>query len=511
MAIADAANGSFTLGSAIPSGFGSFSPTFPRLAATGVAATATGVVTTDALLYGETWGGVVTYSFPNRASDYETGYAEALNGFAPVSFNQMQAARYILEGASPHAGGPKAALTPVEGFTRATIVDVGFNNADIRIAQSRSAGETAYAYLPSTAPSGGDVWFGRTYDYTRPELGTYSFATMAHELGHALGLKHAHEAGGLTGDTLPLTRDSLEYSVMTYHSYVPFASQKAPNVYTNETYGYPQTYMMYDIAALQSLYGADFGFRSGNTVYRWSPTTGETFVNGAGMGAPGGGKGGEANRIFLTIWDGGGVDTYDFSNYTSKVSVNLAPGAACALAPGQRAYLGDGHDARANIFNALLYQEDPRSLIENAYGGSGNDSLKGNVARNVLKGNAGNDVFFGMVGNDVLYGGRGADAFVFSTALNAGTNVDRIVDFSVQDDTIKLAKSIFTAFTKAGPLASGAFHVGKAAHDRDDRIIYDSGTGALTYDRDGTGAASPIKFAQLSSALHIAAADFLVI
>src|SRR5215211_7072639 len=80
--------------------------------------------------------GRLTYSFPDRPSDYEAGYTEALNGFAPVSFSQMQAARYILEGTSPVPGGPKAALTSVEGFTLATLVAMGFGGSDIRIARS---------------------------------------------------------------------------------------------------------------------------------------------------------------------------------------------------------------------------------------------------------------------------------------------------------------------------------------------------------------------------------------
>jgi serralysin len=482
-----------------------------RFSATGARATATGVGTTDALLYGQTWQGTITYSFPDRASDYEIGYEEALNGFASVSFDQMQAARYILEGRSPYAGGPKAKLMSVEGFTLATLTDAGFGGSDIRIAQSKSGGGTAYAYLPSTHPAGGDIWFGRIFDYTKPQLGTYSFATMAHELGHALGLKHAHEEGGLTGETLPLGKDSLEYSVMTYRSYVPSPGQAAPLAYTNETFGYPQTYMMFDIAALQSLYGADFGFRKTNTVYRWSPSTGETFVDGIGTGAPGGGRGGEANRVLLTIWDGGGVDTYDFSNYTTKVAVNLAPGGASSLASGQRAYLGGGHYARANIFNALLYEQDPRSLIENAYGGSGRDVLKGNIVSNRLKGNAGGDTLYGQGGNDVLIGGAGSDTFVFATAPNAATNMDRIIDFNVHDDTIRLARSVFDSFAAKGAIASGAFRIGAAARDGDDRIIYDRATGALAYDPDGTGSDAAVKFAQLASRPHLTAADFLIV
>uniref|UniRef100_UPI00195366F3 M10 family metallopeptidase C-terminal domain-containing protein n=1 Tax=Streptococcus pneumoniae TaxID=1313 RepID=UPI00195366F3 len=67
---------------------------------------------------------------------------------------------------------------------------------------------------------------------------------------------------------------------------------------------------MDDIAAIQAMYGANFATHAENTVYSFSPTTGEEFINGVGQGEPG------ANRVFLTIWDGGGNDTYDFSNYT---------------------------------------------------------------------------------------------------------------------------------------------------------------------------------------------------
>jgi serralysin len=332
-----------------------------------------------------------------------------------------------------------------------------------------------------------------------------------HELGHALGLKHAHESGGLTGDTLPVGRDSLEYSVMTYRSYVPSPGEAAPAIYKNETYGYPQTFMMHDIAALQSLYGADFGFRSGNTVYKWSPWTGETFVNGVGMGAPGGGAGGDANRIFLTIWDGGGIDTYDFSNYAARVVVNLEPGGASSLRSGQRAYLGDGHYARANVFNALPYQGDPRSLIENATGGSGSDVLLGNAGSNWLRGRAGNDVLSGKGGSDVLAGGPGADAFVFSSSPHPSLNRDRIADFNPADDTIRLKASAFTALAHAGRLDSWAFRVGPAAQDSSDRIIYDKSSGAIMYDPDGTGPGLALAFAQVASKLRLTSADFLIV
>jgi VCBS repeat-containing protein len=142
------------------------------------------------------------------------------------------------------------------------------------------------------------------------------------------------------------------------------------------------------------MYGANYNTNSGDSIYRWSPTTGEMMVDGVAQGAPGG------NKIFMTIWDGGGNDTYDFSNYTSAVSVSLNPGEWSTASSAQLAYLGGGYYATGNIANALLYQGNIASLIENAVGGSSNDVLIGNLADNWLTGNAGNDYLDGGLGID---------------------------------------------------------------------------------------------------------------
>ena len=119
-----------------------------------------------------------------------------------------------------------------------------------------------------------------------------------------------------------------------------------------------------------------------------------------GQGAPAG------NKIFMTIWDGGGVDTYDFSNYTTGVVVNLQPGSWTTASSAQLASLGSGHYAAGNIANALLYNNNTASLIENAVGGTAVDKLTGNVADNSLKGGAGNDVLDGAAGSDIaVYSG----------------------------------------------------------------------------------------------------------
>ena len=101
-----------------------------------------------------------------------------------------------------------------------------------------------------------------------------------------------------------------------------------PTVWT--TFSYPQTPMMLDIQAIQYLYGADFSTNAGDTVYTWSDTDGTMSINGVTQRTP------WTNHIFMTIWDGNGTDTYDLSNYSVGVNVNLEPGEWSTFDPAQR-------------------------------------------------------------------------------------------------------------------------------------------------------------------------------
>ncbi len=353
---------------------------------------ATGNQDINGLLSGVKWATTsLTFSFPTSASAYN--YTGEVSTFGVLSANAQTAVRGIL--------GMYESVANVT-FTELTGAQSG--QGDLRFADSDSP-STAWAYYPSASSAGGDLWFHKsgTYGayYDSPKKGDYGYFTYIHEIGHALGLKHGHETGG--NGALPSAHDSVEYSVMTYRSYVGASSSSG---YTNEYGGFPQTLMQDDIAALQYMYGANFSYNSGDTVYRWSPTTGEMFVNGAGQGAP------IANRILMTVWDGGGIDTYDFSAYGSALYVDLSPGAGTSTGDTQRAMLGPGQMAHASIYNALLYQGDARSLIENAIGGSGNDQIFGNAADNVLRGGGGNDYLSGGNGNDTLIGDAGTDTLL---------------------------------------------------------------------------------------------------
>jgi serralysin len=379
--------------------------------------TTSGDARVDGLLSGFAWSsvGTVTFSFPDSAADYESFYgaSEPTRGFAQAGSALRDAVRKILLGeAAGITSGPGSPGASVLGFTNLAIAE-GANDAwsDIRVALS-AAPSTAWAYYPN-GREGGDVWFGSRHDFANPRLGTWLFVTAIHELGHALGLKHPHEtSNGFAA--LPEAWDSLEFTVMSYRSRVGAPANLG---YTNGSFDYPQSWMMLDIAALQAMYGADYTHRAGNTRYSWDPNTGETFIDGIGQGRPGEGSVGQTNRIFLTIWDGGGTDTYDLSNYANGVLVDLAPGAHSVLSASQLAVLDvrDGTQARGNVFNSLLYQGNTASLIENAIGGAGADTLLGNVGANRLEGGAGQDRLEGREGPDLLIGGAGADTLIGGT------------------------------------------------------------------------------------------------
>lgn len=150
----------------------------------------------------------------------------------------------------------------------------------------------------------------------------------------------------------------------------------------------------------------------------------------------------------------------------------------------------------ANVENLLLAN------------GAGNLSGGGNLLNNVLTGNDGDNSLAGAAGNDTLEGGAGSDGFVFNSALNALTNVDRITDFQPGIDHILLDHTVFMALAIGMPFGD-AFTTGPIALG--DRIRYDSTSGELFYDPDSTGAAAAVKFAVVAGNPALTSDDFLVV
>ena len=162
----------------------------------------------------------------------------------------------------------------------------------------------------------------------------------------------------------------------------------------------------------------------------------------------------------------------------------------------------------ANVENGVVALSTTASLLGNGLA----NVLTGGTGNNGLNGGSGNDTLVGGAGNDILTGGTGADVFRFTVAPNATSNVDRIADFSAVDDTIQLENAVFTKLATTGTLSATNFRSGVGAHalDSNDYVIYDSGTGKLYYDADGSGAGAAVQIALLTGTPAITSGDIFI-
>jgi serralysin len=334
----------------------------------------------NGLLYFKMWSAkTITYSFPSSEAQYGPHY-QGDGRFSQLTEQAQAAVREIFAELSH--------ILPLE------FVEVKDRpeHALIRIAATDIDG--AYAHFPGETDNAGDIWISSLSGFEAPVKGSYGHMTLCHEIGHALGLKHPHD--DVVFGCMPRDQDCLEFTVMSYRGHL--GAETTGRIYC---IGYPG-FMMHDFLSLAALYGVRSDYRSADTVYQWHPQTGESYVDGTGSGVPAGG------RIFETILDCGGWDTYDGSNYDSALSIDLRPGRASKLADDQLAYLGTGK-AQGNVFNAWFQNSGAHFLIEAAIGGRGDDVIIGNAVANDLQGRAGNDRLSGGAGDDYIGGGDGDD------------------------------------------------------------------------------------------------------
>ncbi len=210
------------------------------------AAVLSGDTNTDALIIGSRWTSFdLTYSFIDDAMDYSIVEDQGI--FTGEMSAQQQTAATAWFGMFASVSG--LTFTLLDGAEGEQDED---QEAAIRMANGTAG--TAFGYYPHSSERGGDIIFGGTGD--NPDLGDFDWATVGHEIGHAMGLAHGHTADGLSG-IMEAAFNSQEYSIMTYNSYAGH-DRVNYDYSTVEPWGSAQTLMMYDIAALQHLYGANY-------------------------------------------------------------------------------------------------------------------------------------------------------------------------------------------------------------------------------------------------------------
>lgn len=350
----------------------------------------------DALLGGASWGtgpgnGVIlTYSFPDAqtstwVSNYGSGEPNQLIG---LNETQQDAVRQALQ-----------TWADVANIQFVEVADNADTHGDLRFAFSGGVTDdaAAWAYYPaigqyrydwqgnlteySVSEVGGDVWINTSSQTSDFAPGSYDFHTLVHEIGHALGLKHSFEYSG-SGVVIPTAEDTHQLSVMSYSPYTDMGYEFEETGDGGYWYNYvnPEAPMLYDVAAIQYLYGANTQHNSDDDTYTFS-------VN---------------EPVLENLWDGGGYDTIDLSNQQIGANVDLREGHFSDIGV-KYVNLNTTEQAVDNVSISV------GTVIEAVVGTQFDDQIVGNDADNW---------FFGGAGNDTLTGNGGTNTAAYSQDVN---------------------------------------------------------------------------------------------
>lgn len=366
-------------------------------------------------------------------------YVDALAGTSMLDIGRDRTVTYFFDESGSRAwsaeekSGMRAAMQAWSSVANITFKEVATRaQADISekllsrdlMTILLAPGVTAYHYYPEPF---GEVFEGAYSITGTPEdpafnldlygvtPGSRNFQVILHEIGHGIGLAHPHDTdmgtGLMPGVNTPkaLGAHSLNRNISTVMSYNDYGQPLPAS-------GYAAGPMAFDIAAIQSLYGANTTHNAGNSVY--------TLFSGT------------ADNAWRCIWDTGGLDTITYAG-TAATRIDLR---AATLEPGPDAA---GYLSRALGANGG-YTIAKGVVIENASGGSGRNTLIGNAADNMLTGNsevdalyggAGRDILIGALGVDRLNGGAGADLLFGGTTLHPNDKTCDIFEFDAVSDS----------------------------------------------------------------------------
>ena len=414
----------------------------------------------------------VTYAFATTPQD------EEMQGFQPFSEQQKADIRTVLDHIAEHVNvkyseGDNATLNFYKNTLAPNTVGQGVYGGNVYLSASHYSADDAFRH---------DIPYKLEAD---DKLTQYTgWHAALHEVGHTLALNHTFKNKAPTPN-LDTVEDRDDLSVMSYTAAEHVASVPRHDGDAWVNVPIPQNKLgIFDLAALHHSFGVNPEYHNGDDTYTFKEFNKDAIGND------------------IYIHDGGGLDTFDASEQTLDLNIDLTPGSW--IHAGEKTshlvYNNDGTLTHGQMFIGYGTQ------IENAKGGSGNDTIKGNSAANYLfgfdgddtiDGGAGNDQIEGGRGADTLTGGKGADTFIFASPLDG--KVDTITDFNFSEgDLLQLDHNIFTALEK-GTLAADQFVAGKEAKDENDHLLYDRTTGELAYDPDGNGAAAAVTIARLGA------------
>jgi len=266
---------------------------------------------------------------------------------------------------------------------------------------------------------------------------------------------------------------------------------------------------------------------SGDNLLRGGSGGADTLIGGDGADSLNGWNGADS------MVGGAGDDMYWVDNVNDQVVE--APGGgndrvftsvSITLAANVEEVMLYGPDSlvvRANGLDNLIWGRAGPSMIfgldgnDTIYDGAAADTIDGGNGADLISGGAGADSILGGAGNDTIYGGEGADTltggtgrdiFAFSAANQFG---DRITDFAPGFDDLQFTRATLSNTFDQGTLPAAAFHEGATPAGATPQFDYDTATGVLRWDADGTGGTPAVIVATLVGAPHLTASDIVII
>ncbi len=320
------------------------------------------------------------------------------------------------------------------------------------------------------------------------------------DTGMALASLTVDEMGSLAGNrvtTIDALDDALSLSVAQFEALgaVTLAGDDVITLQSNLSYALPDhvSHLELKDAAVTGTGNSLGNFLSGNDADNvlFGMSGDDALFGGSGNDRLNGGTG------IDWVEGGAGNDTYYVDSAGDKVTETSFGGTM------DRVYTTVSYTLAAHVEN--LYSSGTTSI-----------SLTGTTRNNTIYGNSGANKINGGYGNDILKGGLGKDAFIFNTKLSSKSNLDRIKDFNVKDDSVYLDKAIFKklgsgSMSSPKKLSSSFFTVGDKAKDGNDYVIYNKSTGVLSYDADGSGSGGSVAVAKLSKNLAMTSSDIYII
>ena len=327
----------------------------------------------DGILASQTWAARdFTFSFPEREFSQQPPDV----GFMPLSEEQKQIVRAVFNSLEIFA---QLRFLEEPNADKATLTFARWNQASSLgqvDAKAKGGGDAEWTDVP------GQTWISEPDSLrTDASLGGRPSHWFMHEIGHILGLEHAHSSH--QGRAVPAEWDNQSHTIMTY--------RLSREIHLTFPIGrvFPTTYMPLDIFALQHLYGPNWETESGDTRYKFSPGSGDYFAGGKGI------TGNPDGKLLLTLWDGGGADTLDFTAYAEGGFYDMRPGGFSTPDRSQLIEFQEGEFAQGCIALPLLPKGDRKALFENIIVGNGSNSIVANEAdNNIVLGSGANVVVF---------------------------------------------------------------------------------------------------------------------